>query len=153
MRTERLDGRMELLAKEIHCAYCKNHPGAAYDMPWEDLPEDIRQANRDQAGEFVGHLESLGLTVGLADQGASRLWQLSGDQVESIAIRIHEVWLQSKKAAGWTYGTPRDDVLRRHPMMAPYSDLPEKEKEKDREIARNMVPQLASVGLGVYPAV
>jgi hypothetical protein len=31
----------------------------------------------------------------------------------------------------WTYSEERDDKMRRHPMMLPYSELTEEEKEKD----------------------
>jgi len=38
---------------------------------------------------------------------------------------------------GWTYAAVRDDIKRTHPLLVPYADLPEPEKDKDRQTVRN----------------
>jgi len=39
---------------------------------------------------------------------------------------------------GWVYGPPPKDTDKRtHPLLIPYSELPEIEKEKDRRTIRN----------------
>jgi len=146
------NGFIEALAREIHGTYCRNNPNAPNDMPWEDLPEDIRQANFDQANEFVSHIESLELNVGplTSNYIDKAVEQLTDEQIETIATRIHDVWMQSKLAAGWAYGPLSDDSAKTHPMLIPYADLPEEEKEKDRDIARGIVPMLMDVGLFAY---
>jgi len=70
-------------------------------------------------------------------------------QIEAVAERIHEVWTQSKKAAGWVYGTICDDEKKIYPLLVSYDELTEAEKDKDRAIAGNIVPLIASVGLRV----
>lgn len=55
--------------------------------------------------------------------------------VEMIAENVHEVWAQSRMAQGWTYGEERDDVLKHHPCLVPYDELPEVEKDYDRDTA------------------
>ena len=50
--------------------------------------------------------------------------------VEEMAKNVHEVWLKTRIEQGWTYGEKRDDVLKQHPCLVPYEELPEEEKEE-----------------------
>lgn len=43
----------------------------------------------------------------------------------------HRRWIRFHQMYNWTYAEERDDQMRRHPMMLPYSELSEEEKEKD----------------------
>lgn len=52
--------------------------------------------------------------------------------VEAMAKNVHEVWAAGRIAEGWTYGEERDDVNKTHPCLVPYEELPESEKEYDR---------------------
>jgi hypothetical protein len=47
----------------------------------------------------------------------------------------HERWLRQMETAGWRYGVRRNDSRKTHPMMVPYSDLPEIERRKDALVA------------------
>ena len=55
--------------------------------------------------------------------------------VEQMAKNVHEVWAAGRIADGWTYGATRDDVEKTHPCLVPYEELPESEKEYDRNTA------------------
>ena len=52
--------------------------------------------------------------------------------VEQMAKNVHEVWAAGRIAEGWTYGEKRDDEKKTHPCLVPYEELPESEKEYDR---------------------
>jgi ryanodine receptor 2 len=54
------------------------------------------------------------------------------DLVEAMAKNVHEVWAESRILQGWTYGPERNDVLKHHPCLIPYEELPETEKAYDR---------------------
>lgn len=43
----------------------------------------------------------------------------------------HASWLSLKIKTGWTWGPVKDEGTRRHPLLVPYSDLPESGKVKD----------------------
>ena len=43
----------------------------------------------------------------------------------------HDRWMNEKKADGWKHGRAKNGVKKTHPMMVPYSDLPEVERRKD----------------------
>jgi len=43
----------------------------------------------------------------------------------------HDRWMNEKKAGGWKYGRTKSGVKKTHPLIVPYSDLPEIERRKD----------------------
>ena len=55
--------------------------------------------------------------------------------VEQMSKNVHEVWAETRIKQGWTYGEERNDELKTHPCLVPYEDLPEEEKEYDRNTA------------------
>ena len=65
---------------------------------------------------------------------------------EAIAENAHEIWAENRQAEGWTYGSQRDDQLKQTPDMVPYSQLPEGEKEYDREMAMKTIKLLKKLG-------
>jgi hypothetical protein len=65
---------------------------------------------------------------------------------EAIAENAHEVWAFNRKKEGWSYGPRRDDALKQTPDMVPYSQLPESEKQYDREMAINTIKLLKKLG-------
>lgn len=68
---------------------------------------------------------------------------------EAIAENAHEIWAENRQAEGWTYGPQRDDQLKQTPDMVPYSQLPEGEKEYDREMAMNTLKLLKKLGYDI----
>lgn len=65
---------------------------------------------------------------------------------EAIAENAHEVWAAARKAEGWTYGPVRDDALKQHPDLIPYSALTDSEKEYDRLMAVNTIKLVKKLG-------
>lgn len=65
---------------------------------------------------------------------------------EAIAENAHEVWAAGRIREGWTYGPERDDKLKKHPDLIPYSDLPDSEKQYDRETAMNTIKLVMKLG-------
>lgn len=66
--------------------------------------------------------------------------------LETVAEAVHETWMRGRLAEGWKYGEKRDDDLKTHPCIVPYSDLPEGEKVYDRETARTVMKVLGEQG-------
>ena len=65
---------------------------------------------------------------------------------EAIAENAHEVWAVGRIKEGWTYGPERDDKLKKHPDLIPYSELPDSEKQYDRETAMNTIKLVIKLG-------
>ena len=51
---------------------------------------------------------------------------------EQMAENVHEIWAATRIEQGWIYGPERNDTLKHHPCLVPYSELPEEEKVYDR---------------------
>lgn len=65
---------------------------------------------------------------------------------EKIAENVHEVWAQGRIAEGWTYGEKQDDVTKTTPCMVPYCELPESEKDFDRNTAMETLKLIVALG-------
>jgi hypothetical protein len=65
---------------------------------------------------------------------------------EILARHVHDSWLRIRLAQGWTLGPQRDDRTRQHPCLVPYEDLPEDEKESDRQTTLATLRGLIALG-------
>jgi class 3 adenylate cyclase/tetratricopeptide (TPR) repeat protein len=66
--------------------------------------------------------------------------------VEQLAEITHDNWLKQRLADGWRHGTSRNDLLKEHPCIVPYDDLPESEKEYDRKISVGVIQAMLALG-------
>ena len=51
---------------------------------------------------------------------------------EKIAENTHDVWATGRLKDGWSYGETRDDEKKTTPCLVSYDELPDSEKEYDR---------------------
>ncbi|MBR4049513.1 MAG: Ryanodine receptor Ryr [Clostridia bacterium] len=65
---------------------------------------------------------------------------------EKIAENVHDVWAIGRIAEGWTYGEKKDADKKITPLLVPYSELPESEKEYDRNTALETVKLIIKMG-------
>ena len=68
---------------------------------------------------------------------------------ERIAENVHEVWAKARMDEGWTYGEKREDIHKKHPCLVPYDELPEEEKEYDRNTAMNTIKMVKKLGFRI----
>ena len=66
--------------------------------------------------------------------------------VELLAKNVHEVWAKSRFVQGWVYGPKRSDELKTHPCLVPYEELPEFEKQYDRDTALGTLKLIKKLG-------
>jgi class 3 adenylate cyclase/tetratricopeptide (TPR) repeat protein len=71
------------------------------------------------------------------------------DLVEQLAEITHDNWVRQRLADGWVHGKHRNDLLKEHPCIVPYEDLPESEKEYDRKISLGVVQGMLALGYRV----
>ena len=69
--------------------------------------------------------------------------------VEHVAKNVHEVWAQNRIREGWSLGPYRNDELKTHPCLVPYEDLPEVEKDYDRNTAMETLKLIVSLGFKI----
>ena len=69
--------------------------------------------------------------------------------IEAMSKNVHEVWAETRIGQGWTYGKQRNDELRTHPCLIPYENLPESEKEFDRNTSIGTLKLITKLGFKI----
>ncbi|WP_250033861.1 RyR domain-containing protein [Paractinoplanes maris] len=69
--------------------------------------------------------------------------------LEQLAEHVHNVWGSKRLADGWRYGPERSTAERTMPSLVPYADLPEDERDYDRELVTETVKMLLRLGYRV----
>lgn len=71
---------------------------------------------------------------------------------ERLAEHAHDIWARQRVADGWTWGPVRNDAARQHPCLIPYADLPDSEKQYDRNAALDTLKAIIALGYRIEPA-
>ena len=69
--------------------------------------------------------------------------------VEEMSKNVHEVWAETRINQGWTYGEKRNDELKTHPCLVAYEELPESEKEYDRNTSIGTLKLIMKLGFKI----
>ncbi len=147
----------ETIARIGHQLHCEDQfrRGATVEtepslVPWEQLHETLRESNRLWADGMAAKLSTLGCVVAPAPLADPREldFEFTDAEMASLAPMEHDRWSVDMKRMGYRQG-PRDD--RHHPLIdVPFDELPEDNKEKDREHVRTMPEVLARAGFRIY---
>ena len=155
---QKIRSTVEELAPLIHERYRKNQKGKGQeinelvDKDFCDLSPSYQEDNIAAALRIQRILALVGLKatkatdVAKAEIQAQKYTELLENNIELLARAEHEGWMTQKKKAGWKKGDIRNDREKLHPLLIDYFDLPEEEKEKDRNSIRGIKDQLAQVG-------
>ena len=65
---------------------------------------------------------------------------------EELARNAHDIWAQGRLREGWRLGPRRDDATKEHPCLVAYEDLPESEKQYDRNAALESLKAIIALG-------
>jgi hypothetical protein len=153
-----LGGTHEILARAIHEDYVRrqrelgdtpeSNPAL---VPWDELPEGLKESNRHQADHMGVKLKAIGYGIApLTDWDAERL-QFTAEEVELMAQMEHQRFVEERLRAGWTGAPgPKSMEQKTSPDLVPYNELSELAKEKDRGTVRGPPTFLARAGLQVY---
>jgi ppGpp synthetase/RelA/SpoT-type nucleotidyltranferase len=127
-------------------------------MPWDELRDDLKRSNLNQANYAEKILRAVGWEVREMSNGGDGIegedqWAppaFSDDEVERMAELEHGRWIVERLKSGWTYGPERDSQKRTSPYLIPWNDLPDEIRDFDR-IAVGEIPEcLKEAGLEVY---
>ena len=69
--------------------------------------------------------------------------------LEKLSENVHNQWMEGRIKDGWTYGPKRNDSLKQTPCIVPYNELPEIEKEYDRNTVKATINALYSLGFSI----
>jgi hypothetical protein len=139
---------IEQLARALHAYYLREYGdgGQASHVPWDDLSDRLKDDNREQAGDVGAKLASIRAVIVPA---APKLpaFSLTDDEVEQLAEREHDRWMENKRRNGIVHGPQRSATT--HPDMLPWATLDEAVKEKDRLFIRRLPELLAAEDLAI----
>jgi hypothetical protein len=153
-----LGGTHELLARGFHEAYLAGRRregelagGDRALVPWEALPEDLKESNRRQVDRAGAGLRAAGYAIRpLTDWDAGR-HRFEAQEIELMARLEHEQWTADLRRQGWRHDPESKDAEKKtHPDLIPWEGLSEEAKAKNR-LAMEVLPGLlARAGFQVY---
>ena len=115
-------------------------------VPWEQLPERLTEANREQARDICNKVAMLGV-----DTVAEASFPQDGPLLEALAEVEHRRWSRAMRDRGYSYAIgPKDDEARTHPDLVAYgalAGLPDDPQAKDRESVRDIPTLLSDAGV------
>lgn len=139
----------DILPRAVHEHYLETlrllGGGGGTPMPWEDLPENARHANRAVAGHTAVKLAAIGCRL---VTGGTSAFAFTEAEVEALARIEHRRWSAERLLRGWRVGA-RDNDRRRHPDLIPFEELDDDGREKDRAAVRTMPDVLARAGMSI----
>jgi hypothetical protein len=150
-----LRGTNEVMARANHANYVRNQRarGSADDVslvPWDDLPESLKNSNRRFADSVGSALEAIGYVLVPApvlESGRSSP-TFSNEELEHLAQREHDRWIADLLRDGWRFTSgDKDPVRKLHPLLVPWAELSENERGKDRDAVLAIPQLLAEAGL------
>lgn len=65
---------------------------------------------------------------------------------ERLAFNVHDVWACSRIAEGVVYGEVKDPAKKTTPLLVPYDELPESEKDYDRNTVLETIKLVLKLG-------
>ena len=65
---------------------------------------------------------------------------------EELAENAHDHWAKLRIKEGWILGDKRDDKAKTHPCLISYDELPDSEKEYDRNTAMETLKAIMTLG-------
>jgi len=151
-----LGGIREILARAIHDHYLvtvsSQEPAPADPalVPWDDLPERLKESNRRQAEQIMEKLHAVGCDIIPMTDWTATGFSFTTGEIEYLAEMEHVRWMDDMKGQGFSFGSRKDASAKTHPSMMPYKELPENEKEKDRESVRMIPHYLALIDFQIY---
>jgi len=146
-------GLSDGLARAIHRGYlesCEDRgesPELNTSMrPWEELPDDLQQANFAQALDLGAKLNSLNCVI-TPESGLAPDFAFTDSEIETLAQKEHERWMLERKVRGYAYGPQRDAT--HHPDLVDWQHLTDGAKEKDRAAVRQIPLILRQAGFQI----
>jgi hypothetical protein len=146
----------EILAPPLHEDWRKSLPkkdkGSCYDKPFDKLDQEGKDANIAAAMRIPEVLALAGFVLDPGKASAPEekaVAKFLEHHLELLAEAEHDGWADQRQIEGWTYASKRDNDKRTHPLLVPYSELPEEEKDKDRRTIKNYPKYARAAGFKI----
>lgn len=152
-----LQGTNEVIAQAIHEEYIRTETARGSSpktnpsmVPWQELPEVLKESSRDLAAHTGAKLREIGCDiVSLSAFDTAAFVELEPREIERLAELEHERWSSERRAAGWTLAPTKNAERKQSPYLVPYEDLPEDIRDHDRNMVRGIPAFLAKAGFAI----
>jgi hypothetical protein len=146
----------ETMARAIHNIYIENERNKGNTLkenpsmvPWEELPNDLKESNRAQAQNIWSRLRAIGYDLRLSNAWHPEPYQFNQNETKEMAELEHERFVKERLKQGWKLG-PRDLMKKTNPTLKPFAELPADEQQKDFLFASNTSLIISRAGFEVY---
>jgi hypothetical protein len=147
-------GIVEDVAKAVHERYVRAAQARGDTVatnpsmvPWEALPEYLRESNRSQVADIGNKLRRINCAVVPTIDAAP--FAFRDDELDRLARLEHERWRQERTQQGWRYGSVRDDQRKLHPDLVDWVELSDESADKDRDAVRDIPRLLRATGFQI----
>ncbi len=153
-----LYGTHEILARAIHQDYLWSQKNMGLTLqtnpflvPWDELPENIKESNRRQADDIGTRLKMVHCDMEPLMDWDAELFEFTSEEIEILARREHQRWLKEHITGGWTYDPGAKDLNRKtSPYLLNWDELPEDFKGHNRDETRRLPSFLAKAGFQIF---
>jgi hypothetical protein len=137
-----LDGTHEVLAQAVHEAYrqerrrqADQHEQGQQDLaeepleqdeamlPWELLPETLKESNRRQVDHIRDKLGAAGYGIEPLTDWEAIFHKFEREEVELMARLEHERFVEERTREGWVHGSKKDVKKKTSPDLRPWEEL------------------------------
>lgn len=77
---------------------------------------------------------------------------LTGEILEKLAAAAHQVFFEHMQEQGYKYGDITNDIEKTHSSLVLFDQLPDDEKNQNRDLVRDIAKKLAGTGFIMIPA-
>ena len=153
-----LYGTHEILARAIHQDYLWSQKNMGLTLqtnpslvPWDELPENIKESNRRQADDIGKKLKMVHCDMEPLTNWDAELFEFTPEEIEILAKREHQRWLNEHINEGWTYDPGAKNLNRKtSPFLLDWDELPEDFKRHNRDETRRLPSFLAEAGFQIF---
>lgn len=131
----------------------KTHPNL---VNFHQLSKQEQAYDRNTSEMLLGTIVGLGYSVVLESAHGYRPSPKLSDHpqllslVDFLAENAHESWAQQKITNGWKYGPVKNLEAKAHPLLVPFLDMSEDDKDLDRSSARKTLNALLQWGYNIF---
>ena len=119
-------------------------------MPWDNLPDNLKQSNLEQIEFIADKLASAGLKIRKIDkEHPTRFKGFSKDQILRMAEMEHARWNIERLKDGWRLGV-KDTERKTSPYIIPWNELSDDIKKYDIDPVTDIPQFLDSVGYEIF---
>jgi hypothetical protein len=156
----RFQDKAESLAQPIHEIYLASltpkqraeQGGRPLARAWDESNIEITDPNVMAARRIPDVLAVCGYKLKEGRDGDDAVTVFPEGDLELLAEAEHLGWEESKRIDGWSYWRSRNNPALRHPLLRPYEELSEADKELDRKAIRAYPKHVRSIGYRIVRA-